>query len=310
MSLKKINHIEIDDDCNNVRLFCVIRNEQDRIPYFMSYYQNMGIKNYFFINNNSTDGTEKSLLKYSGVQVFSTSDSFERTTRVHLKNILNEYGSNRWCLCVDADEFFRFPFDKFVSLIDLTRFLESRKVYAVKVLLLDMYANSKLSDISPQVILDPFLYLKYYDKKVDYLQNKKGVAVGGVRKRIFGLNQICLTKYPLFKLIEPIHPSYWGFHENPGVNRIDVSGILFHFKFLKCFERRASQEAIRGQHWNNAEEYKDYIKVDLPSLNLYSEGDSAQFAGMYQLFLRKYVSVGLSYLLYVANLKVKHLLHH
>ena len=46
--------------------------------------------------------------------------------------------------------------------------------------------------------------------------------------------------------------------------------ILGHFKYNAEFRRKAEVEAARGQHWDNAEEYRKYLA-------LLSEGRSVIF---------------------------------
>jgi hypothetical protein len=55
-----------------------------------------------------------------------------------------------------------------------------------------------------------------------------------------------------------------------------VSGALLHFKFLSDFHRRAITEAARGEHFEEAREYKLYLDriTTEPSLTLMYPGSS------------------------------------
>ena len=64
----------------------------------------------------------------------------------------------------------------------------------------------------------------------------------------------------------------------------DLRGVVLHFKFFSTFHEAAEREAARGEHWNNASEYKTYRGVlqQHPNLSLFCAG-SVRYAGPEQL---------------------------
>ena len=52
---------------NDILLFATIRNEQLRLPFFMAHYRRLGVQHFFFISNNSTDGTNDFLARQQDV---------------------------------------------------------------------------------------------------------------------------------------------------------------------------------------------------------------------------------------------------
>jgi len=67
----------------------------------------------------------------------------------------------------------------------------------------------------------------------------------------------CLTKVPLVRWDDKtryVQSTHWI--SSKSVSR--DTGVLLHFKFLQDFHARAVHEAERGQHWNNASEYRRY----------------------------------------------------
>ena len=52
---------------NDILLFATVLNEQFRLPFFMAHYRRLGVQHFFFISNNSTDGTNDFLARQQDV---------------------------------------------------------------------------------------------------------------------------------------------------------------------------------------------------------------------------------------------------
>jgi hypothetical protein len=63
-------------------------------------------------------------------------------------------------------------------------------------------------------------------------------------------------------------------HILPGARLAELTGALLHFKFLADFADRAALESERGEHWENAGEYRAYHEVvrNAPELSAFYEG--------------------------------------
>ncbi len=305
MSLTQVSTHCIKVNINDVLLFCTIRNEKDRLLFFISYYKNLGINQFFIIDNNSTDHPEEILIKFPNLHLFHSNMSFEYTQTKYLKKIVGKFGKNHWCLIVDADEFFKFAFANILSIQDLCHFLELKKTFCFKTLLLDMYSNKKLSCIHYCSGQNPWSICPYYDHSG--YETFGGYVYGGVRARVFGLKKVLLTKYPLFKLTSSVHPEIWGVHKKPISKTTGVNGILFHFKFFQSFIFRASEEAKREQHWKKAYEYKYYISKNLPNLNLFSSNFSTKYKNFCQLLFLGIKVVDYDYIWFTIKIILKKL---
>ncbi|WP_201722368.1 glycosyltransferase family 2 protein, partial [Sulfitobacter sp. HI0040] len=42
---------------DDILVFCTQRNERVRLPYFLDYYRRMGVAHFFFVDNDSDDGS-------------------------------------------------------------------------------------------------------------------------------------------------------------------------------------------------------------------------------------------------------------
>ena len=57
---------------DDLLLFCTQRNEGIRLPYFLKYYRDLGIGHFFFVDNDSTDGSRAYLAEQPDVSVHLT----------------------------------------------------------------------------------------------------------------------------------------------------------------------------------------------------------------------------------------------
>lgn len=298
----RIDKNQIPFNTKELRLYSVIRNERPRMRFFIEYYKKMGVDRFFFIDNFSTDKIEEELLSYQNVHVYKSTLNFYQTRVIHLKKLVQKYSNGSWCLLVDPDEFLRFPFDNILNLKSLIIYLEGKKAFGFKTLLLDMYSNKKIKETCLTSKKTPFQVCEYFDRKGYVLLDE--MMYGGVRSRVFGLDEVCLTKYPLFKNIPLLRQKFSNVHENPGITDTSTTGILFHFKFFDLFIKKAPEEAKREEHWKKSLEYKIYIKKKLSDLNLYSDHYSIKFINLYQLYKLKLLKIDISFLLFVFRWKI------
>ncbi len=102
----------INIDAQDIPLICVERNEMSRLPYFLKYYRKLGITQFFFVDNNSNDGSLEFLLEQPDCHVFWTNDSHNEAGSGNrfVHHILDTYiPQNQWCIHADADEFLVYP---------------------------------------------------------------------------------------------------------------------------------------------------------------------------------------------------------
>jgi len=64
-------------------------------------------------------------------------------------------------------------------------------------------------------------------------------------------------------------------------NRLAVSGVLFHFKYVNLLTQKAAEEMTRGEHYDGSAEYKAYLDAGDPVL--FDPEVSVHFGGTRQL---------------------------
>ncbi len=261
---------------DNILLFSTLRNERVRLPFFLRYYRDLGVSHFLIVDNNSDDGSREYLMSQPDVSVWSTQHSYKRARfGVDWLNWLQtKYGHDHWCLVVDPDEFFVYPFCDTRPLRALTDWLDASSIKSFSAMLLDMYPKGPF-DVQPYAEgQDPFEVAPYFDSG-NYVihRNKKYGNLwiqGGPRARMFfqdlperapALNKIPLVKWHRdYAYVSSTHMLL-----PRGLNQVydewggeKASGCLLHAKFLDTFAVKAEEEMERRQHYANSHEYRAY----------------------------------------------------
>lgn len=265
---------------SDVLLFTTIKDEYIRLPYFLEYYRNLGVGHFLFVDNNSSDNGPEYLKNQSDVSLWSTQESY-RKSRFGMDWVtwlLRVYGHNHWCLIVDADEFFVYPYCDTRPLSALTDWLDVSEARAFGAMQLDMYpkiaSEEKIysSGQNPMDILAWFDTGNYTHEHSPFLYNLW--TQGGPRARKFfddePLNAPALNKIPLVKWQRGYaYDSSTHMLLPRGLNLVydqeggeKACGVLLHTKFLNTekFSKKAKSEVERGEHYLNSYEYKQYLE--------------------------------------------------
>jgi glycosyltransferase involved in cell wall biosynthesis len=118
-----------------------------------------------FVDNGSDDGTADYLSNQDDVSLWTTQHSYRlsRFGADWLAWLQIKYGHGKWCLTLDADEIFIYPYYKTRSLHALVSWLEAEEEVSFGALMLDMYPKGPIgaSDVAPGA--DPFKALSWFD---------------------------------------------------------------------------------------------------------------------------------------------------
>ena len=257
-------------------VFSTFRNERVRLPHFLRYYREMGINHFLMVDNDSDDGGREYLAEQPDVSLWTTPASYKRSRfGVDWLNWLQmKYGHGRWCLVVDPDEFFVYPFCDTRPLRALTDWLDASSIKSFSAMLLDMYPKGPFDAQPYHEGQDPFEIAPWFDSgNYTITRNHKYGNLwiqGGPRMRMFfadaperapALNKIPLVKWHRdyayvssthMLLPRGLNQTYdeWGGEK--------ASGVLLHAKFLDTFARKAEEEMERKQHYANSHEYRAY----------------------------------------------------
>ncbi len=289
--------------------FTTVRNERLRLPYFLDYYRRLGVDHFLFVDNGSEDGTREYLAEQEDVSLWTTGHSYARSAfGVDWLNWLHrQYGHRHWCLTVDVDEFFVYPFCDTRPLRALTDWLDASSIRSFGAMLLDMYPKGPVGRQPYREGQNPFEIASWFDSG-NYLIEKNPAygnlwIQGGVRARTFFADQPkkapALNKTPLVKWHSDfVYVSSTHALLPRGLNLTfdmaggeKTTGVLLHAKFLSSFVDRATEEAARAEHYRGGTEYSAYTGGMDPDTNLWCKW-SERYINWRQLEILGLISKG------------------
>ena len=260
----------------DVIVFCTLRNERVRLPYFLRYYRDLRVSHFIFVDNDSDDGSREYLAAQEDCSVWMTTASYKAASFGidWLNHLLRKYGTGHWTLTVDPDEFFVYPFCDTRPIDALTDWLDTYDIRSFPAMLVDMYPKGPIDAVPYREGQNPFEIAAWFDAgnymiARNHEMNNLWIQ-GGPRARMFfpeePLSAPSLNKIPLVKwqrgyvfassthMILPrgLNMVYddWG-GEKP-------SGCLLHAKFLSPLTEKVAEEMVRREHYAGSREYEAY----------------------------------------------------
>lgn len=260
----------------DVLLFATMRNEDQRLPFFLAHYRRLGVAHFLIVDNDSSDGTRALLADQPDVSLWTTPHGYKRSRfgMDWLNWLLLRHGHGHWCLTVDADELLVYPHWETRPLPALTDWLDGRGLPAMGALMLDLYPQGPLDAAPHRAGDDPAQVMPWFDAG-NYVMRRQPLLdnlwiQGGVRARRFFAadprRAPTLGKVPLVKwhwryayvssthtlLPRRLNRAYAGDGgELP-------SGVLLHTKFLNTIVAKSVEEKARRQHFANSALYDGY----------------------------------------------------
>lgn len=260
----------------DILLFCTFRNEDVRLPYFLDYYRNLGVRHFLCVDNDSSDGGGDYIASQPDCSVWHTKGAYgeARFGVDWLTYLQGRYADGRWALTVDVDEFFVYPFCDSRPLRALADWLDAAEVRSFGAMLLDMYPKGPVGQTGYQRGDDPFAHAHWFDPGNYTLTRNRLMRnlwiQGGPRARTFfagkprqapALNKIPFVKwhrrYAYASSTHMLLPRGLNLvYDQQGGEK--TSGVLLHAKFLNTFGDRARAEATRAEHYAGGREYRSY----------------------------------------------------
>lgn len=294
---------------NGVLLFATLRNERARLPYFLKYYRDLGVRHFLFVDNGSEDGSAEYLADQPDASVWSTQASYKssRFGMDWINHLLRRYAHGRWALVVDVDEFFLYPFCDTRPLNALTDWLDDAGLRSFPTLILDMYPQGAVDQNPCLEGQNPFEVASWFDSaNYSITRNAKFRNLwiqGGPRSRAYfsdtpkqapALNKVPLVKWDKnYAFVSSTHMLL-----PRGLNLVydtlggeKASGCLLHAKFLATLSDKAREEAERGEHYAQGREYVAYSEGINDGTDLWNKW-SERFINWRQLEIMGLMSKG------------------
>lgn len=266
---------DLEIGADEIVVVSCMRNEAQRLPYFLDYYRNLGVTRFLLVDNCSSDGTRQFLARQPDVEYFSTDTSYRGSSagRLWTQELADTYATDRWTITVDVDELLVFPASEVMSLRDLCAYLDDNEQCGLFTVMLDMYSDRPLSQTRYEPGTDFLDTCRYFETDTYWLapgSNPPFLSVfGGPRDRLFQANgepggRPMMKKIPLVKWRQGF--SYmFSTHSHRFIQLSDVTGALLHFKFFDTFQSVAMEDAQRGDrrqqiHYST---YRETVEADV-----------------------------------------------
>ena len=197
--------------------FSVMRNERLRVEPWIAHYRNIGIQQFFVIDNGSDDGTYEFLSSQPDVVVERTQDSYQKSN--FGINWLNRFrqiiGPDKWVLFADADELLVYEGWPHLPVIEIIRKAEAEGSNAVLGFLLDMYPDGPLDSCPSKIDDNLFLVAPCFDSDYTFkfLPGNTGVSIiGGPRVRFLSTmeREKTVSRLDLFIRAQTIRIANWS----------------------------------------------------------------------------------------------------
>ncbi len=277
----------------DILAFTTLRNEAQRLPYFLQHYRALGVRQFLIVDNDSDDGGREYLGAQPDVSLWHTRASYRKARfgMDWLQALLMRHGAGHWCLTVDADELLVYPHHDSRPLPALCDFLEGEGEAAFGALMLDLYPKGPLDSVVYRPGQNPVEALGWYDSANYTITRKPDLGAlwiqGGPRPRMFLAETPergpTLTKVPLVKwhwryayvnsthtlLPRPLNRIY----DEAGGEKL--SGVLLHTKFLPGIGAKSAEEKTRRQHFGEPGAFDGYYDALIAAPDLWTPASSA-----------------------------------
>ena len=337
---RSIEHLHGPEDVSygqaELVVVCIVRDGRPYLKAFLKHYFSLGVKHMIFLDNNSTDDTVSILKEYDNVTVLRTNLPYKAngeatgngwTREVLFKQyMIDRFGKkDRWCLCVDIDELFDYPYSEILGLDSLLSYLNSKSYTAVAAQMLDMFPESPLSgerDVFDEQLKGVHTFcdlsnlkrgrnlIKHAGEHGNVLDSDQIESFrGGIRNTVFGTLPY-LTKFPLNFSDGRTKPMDGSSHRVGNARIADLTCALFHYKFVDSHFHYQVAQAVDEEHrLLNSAIYKKYSKVlsDNPTLQMRQE-TSEEIGGVGDLLDRQFLVVSDDYVAWVNGEEEKNIL--
>jgi glycosyltransferase involved in cell wall biosynthesis len=245
-------------DCKIVAVVLVF-NELLRLPAFLDHYRNIGVEKFIFVDNMSTDGTDKYLHSQNDVELIIATAEFKSYKSKGRELLADVFLDGKWVIFPDADELLVYPGWPELSLRDFIKYLEVNGYEALFTSMVDMYPSGELDLFkyqSGENLLEACPYFDSDGYRFNPLKGSHGKKFdtpvrhifGGLRERVFHTK----TKRKRSCLDDIIIKLFYSIKSRAPSNKIQRKVDLMLFKIVKNAlpDPAAVQSKVQFVRWS------------------------------------------------------------
>jgi len=280
---------------NEAIVTCLVKNGDFYLDQFVDHYLRLGFKHICFLDNGSSDKTVERAIAHQKVSVYRSTLPVHGRQGLLKQQLVRKVVGTGWCLDVDIDELFDYPYSNILSLPQFLEYLNAKDYTAVIAQMLDMFSDKPLSSLTQRCDENLKDVHRYYDisavTRVEYRKDRLTLAHGdrnhvssgdtavfwgGIRRTLYGIKCL-LTKHSLFRADAPLK-LFTHVHYVNGARLADVSAALLHYKFASNANDEAAQN--RDAYKANSDGYCRIMDTIKQRPDYFVKGDTArEFAG-------------------------------
>jgi len=294
--LERADHRELALAADAIVCCIAVRNELPRLPGFFAHYRRLGVDRFFFVDNDSDDGTAEWLLAQPDVHLWRSPLTFTLANygSSWFELLLRRYGIGHWCLTVDADELIVYEGHETKPLRAFCGELDEDGLQAASGILLDLYSDRAVRDTVLDGATDWLSLCPWFDRRFCHTRDEwsgpyrnQRITFGGVRQRVFPTEHgYLLSKVPLLRYRPDVVLASGQHLTSIPRERIAHEQVcVLHFKFFASFLPYARSEAVREVHAMGGEQYKAYAAglARDETMTLHDPAHSIRYEGVGQL---------------------------
>lgn len=146
LDLNEVSDIAV----GRINAVVICYNEAVRLPYFLEFYQSLGVDRFIVVDNGSTDGSREILEAHPSVTRFYSERSFAAHKTIWREALADTFLEDKWVLFPDADELLIYPGWPLHSLRWFTDYLDTESYDALFAPMVDMYPAEPLAQLNYQ----------------------------------------------------------------------------------------------------------------------------------------------------------------
>ncbi|WP_404947004.1 glycosyltransferase family 2 protein [Rhizobium terrae] len=251
----------------DVPLVVLTHNDARFIPSLLRHYRRLGVTRFICVDDQSEDATRDLLFKERDVDVWLSPVRFRHAARGKLwrEALFALYGSDRWYLNIDSDEYLIYDDCFNRPITDLIGELERRGENRLAAPMIDLYPPGPIDEFAfdgtdggmPWEIANCFDRTGYHiTPTLRHLS-----MTGGPRRRVFG-EAIELMKYPLLKWDQSCSLGVSIHQPTPYQRNFPpISGVLLHFKLFSDLRSRSLAAVKDKQYFDGAAAYERMLAM-------------------------------------------------